>query len=169
MKHNGDLQLTLMASSLYRPRGSHVGNGYQFATADPLFRGLVDATAQVTPTGKDILVRFPKPAHTPLLLASHFKHTQVSIPWPRGRRLRLGVGERLALFTRAAGVGIQASYPLASEHLLISALLPGENVQDIPIRRNHKQKYPGKNTSGHPAPFPGAEVAAQIQPKKVER
>jgi hypothetical protein len=92
MKINCDLQLTLMASSLYRFLGSQVGNGYQFAKADHLFRDLGDATAQVTLTEKDILVRFPKRAHNPLLLAAHFEQTQVSIPWLEGKRLRLGFG-----------------------------------------------------------------------------
>jgi hypothetical protein len=92
MKINCDLQLTLMASSLYRLLGSQVGHGYAFAKADHLFRDLVDATAQVTLTEKDILVHFPKRAHNPLLLAAHFEQTQVSIPWLGAKRLRLAFG-----------------------------------------------------------------------------
>jgi Transposase DDE domain len=50
MKVNCDLQLTIMASSLYRLLGSKVGNGYAEAKADHIFRDLVDATATVTIT-----------------------------------------------------------------------------------------------------------------------
>jgi len=92
MKVNCDLQLTLMASSLYRLLGSRLGNGYQVAKADHLFRDFVDASAQVSLTGKDLRVRFQKRAHNPLLLAAHFEQTQVSIPWLGGKRLHLELG-----------------------------------------------------------------------------
>lgn len=92
MKVNCDLQLTLMASSLYRLLGSRLGNGYQAAKADHIFRDFVDASAQVSLTGKDLTVRFQKRAHNPLLLAAHFEQTQVSIPWLGGKRLHLEFG-----------------------------------------------------------------------------
>ena len=60
MKVNCDLQLTFMASSLYRLLGSRLGNGYQLAKADHIFRDFVDASPQVSLTGKDLLVRFQK-------------------------------------------------------------------------------------------------------------
>jgi hypothetical protein len=81
MKVNCDLQLTLMASSLYRLLGFQVGNGYEVAKADHLFRDFVDATAHVSVTEKDILVRFQKRAHNPLLLAARFEQTRVTVPW----------------------------------------------------------------------------------------
>jgi hypothetical protein len=89
MKVNCDLQLTLMASSLYRLLGSRVGKGYEVAKADHIFRDFVDATAHVSITEKDILVRFQKRAHNPLLLAARFDQTQISVPWLRRKRLRL--------------------------------------------------------------------------------
>jgi len=92
MKVNCDLQLTLMASSLYRLLGSRVGKGYELARADHIFRDFVDATAHVSITAKDILVRFQKRAHNPLLLAARFDQTQMPIPWLRGKRLRLQLG-----------------------------------------------------------------------------
>ncbi len=92
MKVNCDLQLTLMASSLYRLLGSRVGKGYEVAKADHIFRDFVDATAHVSITAKDILVRFQKRAHNPLLLAARFDQTQIPIPWLRGKRLRLQFG-----------------------------------------------------------------------------
>ena len=89
MKVNCDLQLTLMASSLYRLLGSRLGNGYEVAKADHLFRDFVDATSQVTLTEKNLLVRFQKRAHNPLLLAARFVQTRVSIPWLGGKQLRI--------------------------------------------------------------------------------
>ena len=92
MKVNCDLQLTLMASSLYRLLGAQVGNGYEVAKADHLFRDFIDATAQVSLTEKEILVRFQKRAHNPLLLAAGFYRAPVSVPWLGGKRLRLQFG-----------------------------------------------------------------------------
>jgi len=92
MKVNCDLQLTLMASSLYRLLGAKLDNGYEVAKADHLFRDFVDATAHVRLTETDILVRFQKRAHNPLLLAARFDHTRISVPWLGGKRLRLQFG-----------------------------------------------------------------------------
>jgi hypothetical protein len=92
MKVNCDLQLTLMASSLYRLLGLQVGNGYEIAKADHLFRDFVDATAHVSLTEQDILVRFQKRAHNPLLLAARFEQTRITVPWLGGKRLRLQFG-----------------------------------------------------------------------------
>lgn len=93
MKVNCDLQLTLMASSLYRLLGAKVGNGYAEAKADHLFRDLVDATATVTITASEIVVTFQKRAHNPLLLATGLDRTATPVPWLAGKRLRLSFGE----------------------------------------------------------------------------
>lgn len=92
MKINCDLQLTLMASSLYRLLGARIGNGYARAKSRHLFRDFIDATAQLTLTDDEILVRFHKRAHNPLLLAADFAKTDVPIPWLGGKRLRLAFG-----------------------------------------------------------------------------
>jgi hypothetical protein len=47
MKVNCDLQLTLMASSLYRLLGARIGNGYAAAKSRHIFRDFVDATANI--------------------------------------------------------------------------------------------------------------------------
>ena len=47
MKVNCDLQLTLMASSLYRLLGARIGRGYQTAKSQHIFRDFIDATASV--------------------------------------------------------------------------------------------------------------------------
>jgi hypothetical protein len=93
MKVNCDLQLTIMASSLYRLLGAKVGNGYADAKADHIFRDLVDATALVTLSDTDIQVRFQKRAHNPLLLAAGLASRATAIPWLGGKKLRLAFGE----------------------------------------------------------------------------
>ena len=88
MKVDCDLQLTLLASSLYRLLGHRVGNGYQQAKSRHIFRDLIDATAQVTITDSEIEVQFQKRAHNPLLLGAGFDKTDLPIPWLDGKRLR---------------------------------------------------------------------------------
>src|SRR6185312_7042791 len=92
MKANCDLQLTLMASSLYRLLAVRVGNGYATAKSRHLFRDLVDASAGVTITEGDVEVRFQKRAHNPLLVAAGFDKTDVAVPWLGGKQLRLVFG-----------------------------------------------------------------------------
>ena len=92
LKVNCDLQLTLMASGLYRLLAHRVGNGYQRAKSRHLFRDLVDATATVNIGPQHIDVHFQKRAHNPLLLAAGFDQTKVAIPWLGGKRLRLILG-----------------------------------------------------------------------------
>ena len=92
MKVNCDLQLTLMASSLYRLLGTEIGHGYQTATSRHLYRDFVEATAQVHILEKEIVVQFQKRAHNPLLLAVGFDKKNVSIPWLGGKRLQLLFG-----------------------------------------------------------------------------
>jgi hypothetical protein len=92
MKVNCDLQLTLMASSLYRLLGSRIGNGYQTAKSRHIFRDLIDATALVEITKDAVLVHFQKRAHNPLLVAAGFADTEIAIPWIGSKRLHLLFG-----------------------------------------------------------------------------
>lgn len=88
-----DLQLTLMASSLYRLLGSRIGNGYEVAKSRHLFRDFIDATAVIRVTDKEVVVRFQRRAHNPLLLAAGFAQTDVPIPWLGKKRLRIDLGQ----------------------------------------------------------------------------
>ena len=92
MKVDCDLQLTLMASSLYRLLARKVKNGYQRARSRHLFRDFVDATALVTIEESAIEVRFQKRAHNPLLLAAGFDRVDQRVPWLGNKRLRLVFG-----------------------------------------------------------------------------
>ena len=92
MKVDCDLQLTLMASSLYRLLGVQIGQGYERAKSRTLFRDFVDATATVEISEKAITVRFQKRAHNPLLLNGGFDKKQVKVPWLGNRSLHLVFG-----------------------------------------------------------------------------
>jgi len=92
LKVNCDLQLTLMASSLYRYLGQRIGNGYETVKSRHLFRDFVDATARIDIDAEAIWVRFQKRAHNPLLVAAGFDKTNVRIPWLGDRPVRLIFG-----------------------------------------------------------------------------
>jgi hypothetical protein len=91
LKVNCDVQLTLMASSLYRYLGQRIGHGYEDAKSAHLFRDIVDATATLEVDARNITVRYQKRAHNPLLLAAGFDKTDIRVPW-WGRRLRIALG-----------------------------------------------------------------------------
>jgi hypothetical protein len=93
MKVNCDLQLTLMASSLYRLLAARIGNGYEVAKSRHVFRDFIDATAAITITKGEIVVRFQRRAHNPLLIAAGLDKTNVAIPWLAGKRLKLVFGQ----------------------------------------------------------------------------
>jgi transposase len=86
MKVNVDLQLTLMASSLYRLLGAELGQGYEKAKSRHIFQHFVDATAQVYIAERDVTVRL---THNPFLLAAGFDKLDVKVPWWGGRRLQI--------------------------------------------------------------------------------
>jgi hypothetical protein len=81
MKVSLDLQLTPMASSLYRLLGDRIGNGYETAESRHIFRDFIEASAIVMITEGEIDVRFQKRAHNPLLLAVGFQETNIRVPW----------------------------------------------------------------------------------------
>jgi hypothetical protein len=91
LKVNCDVQLTLMASSLYRHLAQRIGNGYEAAKSRHLFRDFIDATATIDLDERAINVRYQKRAHNPLLLAAGFDKTDIRIPW-LGKRLRFQFG-----------------------------------------------------------------------------
>ena len=93
MKVNCDVQLTIMASSLYRLLGTKLGNGCAEAKADHIFRDLVDANAIVTVTDSEIHVRLQKRAHNPVLLTASFDSLATRVAWLGRKTLRFVVGE----------------------------------------------------------------------------
>jgi hypothetical protein len=92
MKVSCDLQLTLMASSLYRLLGERLGNGYATAKSQHIFRDFINAVATVMIGERDIQVRFQKRAHNPLLMAAGFDKTDLPVPWLGKKRLQILFG-----------------------------------------------------------------------------
>jgi len=92
MKITCDLQLTLMASSLYRLLGAQIGRGYEEAKGRHIFRDFIDAVGLLTLTDDAVIVRYQKRAHNPLLMAAGFANTNVPVPWLGGKRLQLVFG-----------------------------------------------------------------------------
>jgi transposase len=92
MKVNCDVQLTLMASSLYRLLAQRVGNGYETAKSRHLFRDFIDATASISIDERDIVVHYQKRAHNPLLVAAGFADSATRIPWLGRKTLRFQFG-----------------------------------------------------------------------------
>ena len=93
MKVNCDLQLTLMASSLYRLLADRIGRGYEQAKSRHLFRDFVDATAAVTITESEIQVRYPQAGPQPVAHRGRFLHDRRDDPldWREAIATRLRV------------------------------------------------------------------------------
>jgi hypothetical protein len=92
LKVDCDLQLTLMASSLYRLFGAQIANGYETAKSRHIFRDFIDATAEITIGVNEVLVKFQKRAHNPFLLASGLGDLKTRIPWWDDKILRFQFG-----------------------------------------------------------------------------
>jgi len=92
LKVNCDLQLTLIASSLYRLLALQIGQGYQTAKSRSLFDDFIDAPATLMITETDLVVGFQKRAHNPLLLAAGFDKLSVRVPWLGRKRLQFVFG-----------------------------------------------------------------------------
>jgi hypothetical protein len=80
---------TKSARSLYHLLAARIGNGYEHAKSRHLFQDFVDATTQITLTPDEVLIRFRKRAHNPLLFAAGFDRIETPIPWLGRKRLRL--------------------------------------------------------------------------------
>jgi len=89
MKVDFDLQITLMASALYRLLANRIGREYQQATAKKIFRNLLDVSATVTVGEHEVVVTLDKRAHHPYLVASKLADEPTPMPWFGDKRLIL--------------------------------------------------------------------------------
>src|ERR1017187_2210070 len=87
LKVDFDLQITLMASSLYRLMAARIGREYERAQAKKIFRNLLDASATVTVEKTEITVKLDKRAHNPYLVASGLTKQSTPMPWLGGKNL----------------------------------------------------------------------------------
>jgi len=89
MKVDFDLQITLMASLLYRLLAKRIGREYEKATAKRMFRNLLDVSATVNVDERQVTVVIDKRAHNPYLVASGIADEPTPMPWFGGKRLRI--------------------------------------------------------------------------------
>lgn len=88
LKVDFDMALLVVASGLYRLLAKRM-RGYADAQARQIFRDLIDLPADVTLSEKEVLVKFHRRAHLPILLASGLLDKTVEVPWWQGRSLRM--------------------------------------------------------------------------------
>jgi hypothetical protein len=89
LKIDFDLQLTLMASGLYRLLAEKIGGEYRQAQAKTVFRNLLDVSAQVRVERAAVVVTFDKRAHNPYLVASGLADQPTPMPWFGGKLLHI--------------------------------------------------------------------------------
>jgi len=76
-----DLQVTLMASALYRLLAAKVGGLYRNAEAKTIFQQLLDVSADVAVEEERVLVTLHKRSHNPYLVASRLADQPTPMPW----------------------------------------------------------------------------------------
>src|SRR3954454_12214431 len=81
LKVDFDLQITIMACTLYRLMADRIGREYAKAQAKTIYRNLLDvsATVQIGETG--VVVTLDKRAHNPYLVASGLADEPPPMPW----------------------------------------------------------------------------------------
>jgi hypothetical protein len=89
LKIDFDLQITLMAASLYRLMAGKIGREYERAQAKKIFRNMLDVSANVTVTQDEVIVTLDKRAHNPYLVASGLADGPTPMPWFGNKRLSI--------------------------------------------------------------------------------
>jgi hypothetical protein len=89
LKVDFDLQITLMASSLYRLMAERIGREYERAQAKKIFRNLLDVSATVTVQEQQVIVKLDKRAHNPFIVTSGLANIPARMPWFGGKELSI--------------------------------------------------------------------------------
>ena len=84
-----DLQITLMASSLYHLLAKKVGGLYRQAEAKTVFHQLLEVSADVAVEEASVTVTLHKHAHNPYLVASRLADQPTPMPWFGNKQLRI--------------------------------------------------------------------------------
>jgi len=92
LKVDFDLQITLMAATLYRLLAAKIGAGYEHAQAKKLFRNLLDVSATVSIEAERVVVTLDKRSHNPFLVKSRLADTPTPLPWFGNLPLHLRFG-----------------------------------------------------------------------------
>jgi hypothetical protein len=89
MKVDFDLQLTLMAGSLYRLMADKIGREYRQAQAKTIFRKILDTAGRVDIETDRVCVTLDKRAHNPYLVNSGLAAKPTPMPWFGNKRLTI--------------------------------------------------------------------------------
>jgi hypothetical protein len=89
LKVDFDLQLTLMAGSLYRLMARRIGKEYERAQPKTIFRNLLDLSAKVEVETERVVVTIDKRAHNPYLVASGLADQPAAMPWFGNKQLHI--------------------------------------------------------------------------------
>src|SRR5208283_3502091 len=81
LKVDFDLQLTLMASSLYRLMARRIGREYERSQPKTIFRNLLNLSAKVEIETARVIVTIDKRAHNPYLVAAGLADKPANMPW----------------------------------------------------------------------------------------
>jgi len=87
MKVDFDMQLTLVASSLYRMMAQRIGREYSHSQAKTVFRNLLNLSGRVEVAASSVVVTLDKRAHNPYLVASGLANQPTPMPWFGGKKL----------------------------------------------------------------------------------
>lgn len=87
MKVDFDMQLTLVASSLYRMMAQRIGREYSHSQAKTVFRNLLNLSGKVEVTTTSVVVTLDKRAHNPYLVASGLTDEPTPMPWFANKKL----------------------------------------------------------------------------------
>ncbi len=88
MKIHMDVQLTVIASLLYRLLGLRVGERWGIAETRSIYNELIPKQSRITMTEKEIIVKFYPRAHNPLLINCGYDKMEQPIPWLGNKILR---------------------------------------------------------------------------------
>ena len=87
LKIDFDLQITLMAASLYRLMAGKIGREYERSQAKKIFRNMLDVSANVVISEDEVIVTLDKRAHNPYLVASGLADAPTRMPWYGNKKL----------------------------------------------------------------------------------
>ena len=82
-----DVVMTMIADTLYYLLARRL-RGFEECNAPRIFRHFVRGKGQITVAGDEVIVRFPKRAHNPVLRAIDWTKLPDRISWLGNRRLR---------------------------------------------------------------------------------
>lgn len=88
MKVDFDMALLVIASGLYRLLARQM-RGYSDSKARSIFRDLLDTPADVEIEDRQVLVRFHRRAHLPIVTASGLLDQPITVPWWNNLSLRM--------------------------------------------------------------------------------